>query len=212
MITGHKPERRPLALASIQSFRRQTWQNRELYVVNTGQPLLPCKTCAERQGIHEVLVDQGEKTLGDLRNIGFKLGSGPWLIQWDDDDWSHPTRIAEQMEQAHPQRGCVLGSQIRHCMDTGESVLFHSVGGIHGTILHHRDVPHRYPSKARAEDTDFFVAFPGMNVVRARHYLYVRFYHGANTWGREHIIKPNRQPLDERDRQALADALKLFKP
>lgn len=36
-------------------------------------------------------------SIGRLRNIANGYSSGSIIIHWDDDDWSHPTRIADQV-------------------------------------------------------------------------------------------------------------------
>lgn len=210
MVTGHNAGRRSFALASLAMFRQQTWANKELVIINTGQPLL----AQPESDIIEVTAPSNI-TLGALRNIAFDHGSGEWLTQWDDDDWSHPTRIETQMKGATEHGCCVLHSQIRcNLLDRSDAFVHRSVCGIEGTILHHRRVPWRYPDKARSEDTDFMAQFNVRTVVLGMPWLYVRFYHGRNTWHYAHIMRPNclRQALTERESQTVTAALATFNP
>lgn len=189
MLTGHRPERRSLALVAVECFRRQTFppKDRELVILNCGASL-----GLQDANVREHLIHNPPgMTLGDMRNHALELARGEWVIQWDDDDWYHEERCEAQMSvpDLHPDQCVTLGSQIRHCLVTGAQFLHRDARGIYGTILHHREVPWRYLSRNRGEDAEFIKPFKERRVIRRRPTLYCRLHHGYNTWGPDHIMK-----------------------
>jgi glycosyltransferase involved in cell wall biosynthesis len=188
MITGKHPGRRQLARAALTSFLAQTYREKEMLIINTGEPLRPPEPY-----IREICLEQGALTLGDLRNLGIEEARGAWVIQWDDDDWHHPERITVQMEFAGHDAACVLGSQIRCSLVKQYAFVRRREEGIEGTILHPRSTSIRYPSLAKREDTAFYRAFPEKVIIFDRPELYVRFYHGNNTWDEKHLMRGTRK-------------------
>lgn len=199
MVTGKTEARRKLALASVSSFLLQDYPNKYLLILNTGKPLE-----VKYPGVEECCIEQGSLTLGDLRNMGLYLArkqSADYAIQWDDDDWSAPSRISTQLSycQKHDKDASILRWQVRYSVVKNAAFNFKwsykSCPGIPGTILHKLDNDAYYPSKARAEDDDFLnqhfskVAvidnFPSANPGPE---LYIRTYHGCNTWDEAHIM------------------------
>jgi glycosyltransferase involved in cell wall biosynthesis len=85
--------RRVFIPQAVACFQSQTWSNKELVVVDNGD-----------DPIHDLLPPgtiythiSGERlTTGAMRNLGCSLARGEYFVNYDDDDWSHPLRIAEQ--------------------------------------------------------------------------------------------------------------------
>ena len=113
LLTRDRPE---LAKRAIECFRKQTYEPhlRRLYVLDNGiapsTDALPDGYPKDRIMYHRALptTDTGTvPTIGSLRNyaIAWADNDRSWhsihhpdiLIHWDDDDWSHPNRIAEQV-------------------------------------------------------------------------------------------------------------------
>ena len=103
MLTADRPE---LARRAVECFRRQTYPRARLCVFDTGlTPALP-ESRDIRVGIFHSPSSAG-KTIGELRNLvakatsGTESGNNPAppdiFVHFDDDDWSHPNRIAEQV-------------------------------------------------------------------------------------------------------------------
>lgn len=65
--------REEMRLEAIDCYEAQTWPNRELVIVE----------------------DPG--TVGLKRNIACNRSEGEYICHWDDDDWSHPDRIFDQI-------------------------------------------------------------------------------------------------------------------
>lgn len=96
MLTANRPE---MARRAVECFRRQTYENKRLLIWDTGQTFHePDHPVNE----HYVAVPNIGRTIGELRNhaiAGTVLCNQEIdiLIHWDDDDYSHPNRIAEQV-------------------------------------------------------------------------------------------------------------------
>ena len=87
MLTRDRPE---MAARAIRAFRAQTYQNKSLLLVNSGKrlpfPEFP------------VHVNTMPASIGVLRNRANEFAkSAAVIIHWDDDDWSYPNRITEQV-------------------------------------------------------------------------------------------------------------------
>src|ERR1700735_4170143 len=100
MLTRDRPE---LAAKAIECFERQTLTRATLYVHDTGDTPLPYKLRAKLGTASYVFAtrnfNEGECSIGSLRNLAISHAlhhmPSDILIHWDDDDWSHPNRIAE---------------------------------------------------------------------------------------------------------------------
>lgn len=101
MLTANRPE---MARHAVECFRAQTYPNKRLLIVNTGPgPILP----DEEHNIAEpCFIGADALTIGELRNMAMDSTDyrphntrkeADIICHWDDDDWSHPNRIAEQV-------------------------------------------------------------------------------------------------------------------
>ena len=185
MITGKNPDRMPLAKIAIQCFQRQTYQNKELVIINTDRK----PVCGSDKRVREIMVNYEDGfRLGDLRNLGLILAKGDWIIQWDDDDWYGDNRIAVQMETAESGAANLISSQIRYDFKNNSAFVYRVSPGIDGTILHERNNYLRYPGTALGEDSEFLKQFSVRNVSPTDPGLYVRMCHTANTRTSKHIM------------------------
>ncbi|QDU73721.1 Glycosyl transferase family 2 [Bremerella volcania] len=199
MVTGHKPERRRLAEVAIGCFNQQTWPDRELVIVNEGEPFnLP----------GERLVPTGA-TLGELRNLGLSNADGDLIIQWDDDDWYHPDRIRVQAEAWKPGHAVILNHEIICDMTSGQALV--CTVGFPGSILHEAQTTARYETLRKGEDSVFADSFRRIHL-NNNPTLYIRFWHGLNTWDRKHFQSLARisRPLTEDENLQLQRALSSY--
>jgi hypothetical protein len=88
MLTKDRPE---LQKRALDAFLRQTYKHKGLFMLNTGAEDVPYhgSYCWE---------DGRGRTIGALRNHAIAQVKADIIVHWDDDDWSHPNRIAEQVE------------------------------------------------------------------------------------------------------------------
>jgi glycosyltransferase involved in cell wall biosynthesis len=189
--------RAALARRAVHCFAAQTWPNRELVIVDDGEEdyeptLAPYRDrCAI--AYHRFPRDPARK-LGAARNLSLERATGEFCIQWDDDEWYHPERIAVQMGAVERGfDGSVLRDTLMH-LDTPDYVEHpYRTGlwlGTPGTILHRAGAV-RYPNVARGEDSTFLRLLRRRLRIETLHqsHLFIRCFHGANTWERGHFTR-----------------------
>lgn len=89
--------REAMVRRAIRSFEAQTYENKWLLLLNTGEPMgfyTGSSVCN--------LPSQAGQSVGELRNLANQLScehtnGAEVLIHWDSDDYSHLNRIAEQV-------------------------------------------------------------------------------------------------------------------
>ena len=204
MVTRNRLD---LARQAARCFAEQTWCNKELVIVDDGDQDYTPLVDELRAGGHAVryhrIAAHPEVRLGGLRNLSLDLAGGEWCVQWDDDDWYHPDRIATQMAARGAATGVALQWTLVHVESPTLGMLaYRADTGIAtpGTILHRRDAA-RYPNLARAEDGVFLRDVRragGLNVLGSAHsHLFVRRFHGHNTWDERHFLaRLHRRPTD----------------
>jgi len=96
MLTRDRPE---LARRAVECFRAQAYDpaKRMLLILDSGEPSwYDMRSDAENEALIGSAV-HADKTIGALRNIANACCDADIIIHFDDDDWSHPNRIAEQV-------------------------------------------------------------------------------------------------------------------
>lgn len=185
MVTGKDESRYFFANLAVECFLKQSYPKKELLIINHGARSVPIPDST----IKELRVARTEsQTVGDLRNFGLDYAKGEFLICWDDDDWHNPERISMQYAAQKDDAAVFLRHQIRYNLKNDCAFVNTANEGLHGTILHSRNVPFRYPNLCRGEDTAFMNQFNKRIVVENSPSAYVRFYHGGNIWDAKHIM------------------------
>jgi glycosyltransferase involved in cell wall biosynthesis len=197
MVTGkHFEARFPFIQESVRAYSEQTYENRKLLIINTG----PRAVAEGVATVRELRIS--EAPLGALRNFALddirREDPESLVAQWDDDDFSHPDRLASQVSAYLDQTDgfpVTLGRQIRYSFVT-DSAFDPSDPqklGHFGTVLH-PPTDLRYEEVGRHEDSRFLKLFGGVRVLYGPPRLYVRFEHGKNTWNRRHIMRRMEKP------------------
>lgn len=90
----------------MECFQAQTYPYRELLVVASGGNVRSVLPQDERiRYIHL----SGQPWIGAARNIGCAHASGQVVVHWDDDDYSAPGRIADQVARLNATGKAVTG-------------------------------------------------------------------------------------------------------
>lgn len=187
---------------AVESFRRRTYKNAELLIINQGD--MPLTHLGEHN-IREVFVPRFE-TVGAARNYGRSLVNTPLVMHWDDDDWHGAKRIELQVKQYHLTQTpnvlkhfMVSSSEFEPCITTGHN-------GYVGTICYPKDCSANYPDQTMHEDYELvrdLKAEQGLDVIDNETTIYVRFYHGYNTCSLDHMtthVLSNSRSLNMRER------------
>lgn len=203
MVTA---DRGRLCARAILCFERQTYPNRELLVLDDGRAdISPRLSHLDPARVRYLRLSPvtPRRTLGAVRNIGLTEARGDLIAQWDDDDWYHPDRLLEQVQTLGEGEACVLDGTLLHVAEGrwgGHPFTGCLRGGVPGTILHRREERVRYPELARAEDKEFLSRWArrgGVRVLAGRPHLFIRCFHGGNTWSRRHFLRRMRNQPQE---------------
>jgi glycosyltransferase involved in cell wall biosynthesis len=223
-------DRLALAKRAIDCFADQTYPERELVVVSEGEPAYrtELERYADGRGAERVRIVPATPgaTLGALRNISLEAAEGPITCQWDDDDLSHPDRLAEQSaalerEGAH---ACFLTDHLQYIEHdrlvywidwTMNGALDDEWQLFPGTVMMHRDDRFRYPEagpySTRGEDSvlvhQLWRAVPVARIGGMGH-LYLYQYHGRNTFSREHHLQISSCAAANERVEAMADKIR----
>lgn len=127
MLTANRPA---MAAQAMECFRRQTYPAKRLYIHDTGTIPARQKNAAGSWRWEE----HRGRTIGALRNQAIdwarmECGDADIIVHWDDDDWSHPARIAEQVAHLQTSGAEIVGyNEIlfwrtgQECQEVGLSV------------------------------------------------------------------------------------------
>jgi glycosyltransferase involved in cell wall biosynthesis len=201
MITANRGQ---LVRRSVQCFSSQTYKNKELVVIDDGtedlEPIL--QELAPGQFKYLRLQKKDGQNLGFLRNVGLDEATGAYIAQWDDDDWYHPDRLSIQIAALESgYDACCLQATLMH-LNVDPYLNHPYVGvlpnGVPGTIVHRNDPEARYPLEPRGEDTTFLDFWMQRRYhILPVHYshLFIRCFHGNNTWEQVHFTRRIRNNL-----------------
>ena len=193
MVTAN---RRDLAKRAVICFMNQSYPNKELVIIDDGEqdytPIL--QEIPPQDVLYIKLEKKQDAVLGTLRNVALDKARGDYLIQWDDDDWYHPERIRIQAEVLMKgYDACCLSASLMHLNDP-EYMNLPFFGklpdGIPGSIMHKNNASIRYPEFRKAEDTVYLKDWMKLKYTKLPEeysYLFIRCYHGSNTWEQEHF-------------------------
>jgi glycosyltransferase involved in cell wall biosynthesis len=195
MVTAN---RAALARRAVRCYLQQTYPRTELVVIDDGEEPMD-EVLAEvpaSELVYHKLERTPESTLGKLRNVSLDAARGDYLLHWDDDDWYHPTRAAEQaavLDAGHDV--CTLQSSLMH-LDEPDYFYHPYIGrlkdGVPGSVMHRRDDAIRYPELRRGEDTIYLDEWREKRYAKLperQAHLQIRVFHGSNTWEQDHFLR-----------------------
>lgn len=195
MLTRDRPRQAQIA---VRLYRRQTWPNRELVIIDSSadQALAEWVESAGDRTIRFIRHDDRGATLGELRNRSVAEAAGQYVCQWDDDDLHHPARIEAEI-------GALKATGSNACFLSRELIWFPKRSRIgisesraqEGTLMCEKAVMPPYPALRRGEDSPVMEAildgqpFVALDLPE----LYVYVVHGTNTWDDGHMERFWRQ-------------------
>jgi len=170
MLTRDRPTLAPKAIAC---FMRQTYPNKALLIYDTGEVPLSVELpdVAHARPSEEILQKVRQLPIGALRNNANRLVNADVIVHWDDDDWSHPHRIENQVCQLQNFNAEIVGLRSMLFERRGEAWIYQNARKDYalGTSLcywrktwekrmFHDDLPRakdHVPYDGRGEDTEF---------------------------------------------------------
>ncbi len=208
----------PLLKRVVQSFKDQKYINKELVIVYENDDLSTKQFLRQVLDNNIIKIEAGTSpklTLGELRNLSIRECNGEYFCQWDDDDWSHNSRLEFQMDVIHKSQmpACVMIHWL--IFDALENQAYVSNRRPwEGSILCKKSLiteELKYEDNDRGEDTTIIKKLFSKNlifpVVMPKLYIYV--YHGRNVWFHDHwekIFRTSRR-LSAESSQIVRDIL-----
>jgi len=181
MLTRERPE---MAWHAQQAFERRTYRPATLLVVNSGT------SYKITPGTAHIWANRA-LAIGALRNEATRACNADILIHWDDDDWSHPNRIAEQVALLQSSGKECVGYNDLLFWSRPEAWLYHKppLGYLPGTSLCYWRKTwecHQFPDKMRGEDEEWLrcVDSLGVSSIVDGEPRMVATIHGGNTSSR----------------------------
>ena len=194
----------PLARRAMDCYFAQGYPDKELVIVTCGSKEYKDNLTeyASACGRADVLVIHvpSRVPLGEMRNIAIESASGPFVCQWDDDDLSHPQRLALQVNFLIKTQceASVIGENLHLFTDTGLIYWCNWAGssrhiGHPATLLARKAALPRYNKCLnRREDSamqhQLIASGAGVSVIRGHAELFLYTWHGTNVFQRMHHI------------------------
>ena len=144
---------------AIQCFLNQTYQNRELLILADGERVVDLAENANSNApIRYIHIGDGA-TIGEKRNLGSELAQGEIIASWDDDDWSAPERLDDQVRRMMRNAVSVTSYHSMHFTDGSSWWKFSGskTANLGTSLCYRKDWwdKHRFSPKQIGEDGDF---------------------------------------------------------
>lgn len=124
MVMPTKDRARYVPIA-VRCFLQQTFESRELIIVDDGtEPLV----LPNDPRIHHIRLSVSTPT-GTKRNLGAERATGNIIANLDDDDWSHPYRLADQVQRLVKTGKAVTGYNASIIYDERGGLFYKIPGG-----------------------------------------------------------------------------------
>lgn len=139
---------------AIRSFQAQTYAEKELLIVSDGEDVRDLIPVDDQ--IRLVHLEESH-TIGEKRNIAAQYAAGTVIAHWDDDDWSAPDRLADQLVRLEESRKAVTGYSNMFFTDGRVWWLYRGAAG-HGigtSLCYHREWWERNPFKPLQSGEDW---------------------------------------------------------
>lgn len=152
--------RRAFIPCAIDCFLRQTYEPRELVILDDGEE--PIEDLIPKDGRIRYVFENRRRITGDKRNRVNELALGEIICHWDDDDWSAPDRIAFQVDLLQRTGKRVTGFRnllfwdlTENCAKRFRSAIAEYVCGT--TLCYRKDLwnAHRFRAEHMGSDNDF---------------------------------------------------------
>ena len=178
-------------------FRGQTWQNKELVIIDSS----------ERGGILDELADvyvrmPPDTWVGPLRNAGLRAARGDYLMWFDDDDWRNPSLASHLMEIATLSSSCIAGLQSYYWIDIDGKMGRRRCGKwpVFGASVYRNfhDTP-RFREKPRCKTDSYWLPRMqerGLMALVDQPELFVYVYHGRNVHNSDLGLRANGSETD----------------
>lgn len=174
--------RRQFVPRAISCFLAQSYEPRELIILDNGEPIADLVPKDSRIRYMRLNTKQ---TTGQLRNFCCQLSAGEFIAHWDDDDWSHPKRLEEQLAALGGKNLTGYRQILFHGPEQGDVMRYSGPPDFAvGTSLFYRRawwMKNRFANQNVGEDWDFLKRSNGGTVITDGIARMVASTHDTNT-------------------------------
>lgn len=179
---------------AVQDFINQTYEFKELVIVNNGNIIYQLRVDRFLKKINANIkhIKIKHKTIGEMRNIGIQNSNGEYLVIFDDDDYHHPDRLKYQIDIC--LRSNVDATLLKNFIATykNDRYLCSITHGLEGTMLFKNPNDSiKYSGINQGEDTFFRKSLVenkyNIIVLDNPHEFYEYRFHGNNTVSLKHF-------------------------
>jgi glycosyltransferase involved in cell wall biosynthesis len=197
--------RRPYIPAAIACWQAQTYEERELLVVDDGtEPVEDLIPADDR--IRYVSLER-KFTCGQKRNICCRLAKGGIIAHFDDDDWSAPGRLEDQLRRMQTKNKPITGYECLYFWDTLTKKAKRFSGGTKGyvvgtSLMYLREFWEAHPFENRQAQTDNDFVYGAMKQIAASQedrFMVARIHddhHTSPKTGVTDLVPIDRLPAD----------------
>jgi len=141
---------------AIQCFLDQTYTDRELLIVADGEPVLDL--IPEDSRIW--LIETDALRVGDKRNFGCQHANGEIIAHWDDDDYSAPRRLEDQVARLTKSGRAVTAYRTMRFTDGQRSWIYQGMPmtALGTSLCYRKDFWERYRFTSMQIGEDFMFA------------------------------------------------------
>lgn len=165
-------DRRPFIAQAIECFLAQTWPRKELIILDDGDD--PIKDLVPKKRILRYVRLDARISTGAKRNKCCELAKGELIAHFDDDDWSAPDRLENQVTRLLASGHPITGYATLYFWDVVNNLARRYVASTPGyvcgtTLMFYRKFwkDHRFPDKHMGSDNDFIN--PHLREIAASH-------------------------------------------
>lgn len=182
MITGKDEQRYKFANISITNFKKQTYENKKLIILNHGnQDIVKNK----ESNITEIKMNKTHLSLGDMRNFGLNLIplNSLW-ITWDDDDWRSDNFLKILYNQLKDNDVVFIQNRLEYNLNNRFIYKSHFSNGMPFFLTRKIEII-QYLDKDSLEDTEIYNSYVDNNfkikIIDNDPRMYIRIIHTNNS-------------------------------
>jgi len=160
--------RREFVPAAIDCFLRQTYENRELVILDDGDDSIADLVPSDPK--IRYFREEKRRVTGDKRNRANELAKGQIICHWDDDDWSAPERVERQVKILLASKRLVTGYGTLYFWHTIRQQAMVYTARIHGyicgtTFCYHRLFWQQKKFRSHQEGSDNNFIYPRLGEI-----------------------------------------------
>lgn len=194
--------RRQFIPQAIQSFLSQDYPHKELVVVDDGEDRIHDLLPNGARIVYLPLSD-APRTIAAKRNMACSHARGEIIMHWDDDDWSAPGRMSEQVARLIKTEASVVGYHSMPFVDEEQRRAWKYSGARHYAIgtslcyLHSYWCEHPFPAGVRVGEDNWMVGqASSLSSVDGSEYMFARIHSGNTSDKRCDVTGEEWQEMD----------------